>query len=116
VKRSIILIMVVIFGLCLVTAAISATPPAGKITISLSDKKTCTFDHAAHVKLADNCQACHHKDAKGSEQKCTNCHTAAGGKDNAADGKKAFHKQCGDCHKAKGKGPQYPQDCAKCHP
>ena len=113
-KKPIIMAVVFFFLLGLISVAVSA-PPAGKITIKLSGKKECVFDHTAHEAHAkNNCQTCHHKDAKGSEQKCTICHTAEG-KDGASPGKKAFHANCGSCHKLEGKGPQYPKDCKACH-
>ena len=112
-KKTIVMIMVIAFLFGLISIAVSA-PPAGKVTIKLSGKKECVFDHGAHVARDGNCRSCHHKDAKGSEQKCTNCHTAEG-KDGATPGKKAFHTKCGSCHKEKAKGPQYPKDCKTCH-
>jgi mono/diheme cytochrome c family protein len=114
VKRHIAVILAIMFVAGMAQVAFSAAP-SGKITITLGGAKTATFDHTAHVSRADgNCQKCHHKDAKGAEQKCSSCHTKTG-KDGAIAGKKAFHAQCGACHKAKAKGPQYPKDCKVCH-
>jgi Class III cytochrome C family len=113
-KRHVAVVIAIVFVLGMFSIAVSA-PPAGKITIKLSGVKDTTFDHVAHVTRAGgDCQKCHHKDAKGAEQKCTVCHTKEG-KDGALPGKKAFHKQCGSCHKAQAKGPQYPKDCKVCH-
>ena len=112
-KKTLIILISVIFLIGLVQVAISGPPP-GKITISVSGTKDATFDHAAHVSRVANCQECHHKDAKGSEQKCIVCHTVEG-KDGAIPGKKAFHDKCGGCHKKEAKGPQYPKGCKECH-
>jgi hypothetical protein len=111
----IFLIALAALGLAALAFSSSATPPAGKITISVSGAKPATFDHAAHVgRAGGDCQKCHHKDPKGQGSKCTACHTATG-KDGATPGKEMFHKKCGDCHKTMAKGPQYPKDCKVCH-
>jgi hypothetical protein len=113
VKKFVMVFLIVLVALSLAALAFSAAPK-GKITVSVSGAKPATFDHDAHVTRAGDCQKCHHKDAKGQGSKCTVCHTATG-KDGAPAGKEAFHKSCGDCHKAQAKGPQYPKDCKVCH-
>ena len=113
-KKFLIVLIAIVILFAFISIAVSA-PPKGKITISVTGAKNAVFDHDAHVKSTANCQECHHKDAAGKEQKCSNCHTAEG-KDGASPGKKAFHDKCGKCHAEKAKGPMYPKDCKTCHP
>ncbi|MCZ7584619.1 MAG: cytochrome c family protein [Deltaproteobacteria bacterium] len=116
-KKFITLFLVVIlsFAVAALVFAASNTPPKGKITIGAGGKKPATFDHDAHLAVANkDCQVCHHKDEKGMGTRCSTCHTKAG-KDGAKPAKEAFHKACGDCHKKEAKGPQYPKDCKVCH-
>ena len=114
-RKTLILVVAAVFLLGLVAVAVSA-PPAGKITIKVGGTKDAAYDHPAHVKAAlGKCQTCHHKNAPGKEEKCTVCH-AKEGKDKAPAGKEMFHKFCTEkCHKAQGKGPQFPKDCKVCH-
>ena len=115
-KKFAIVFLVVLcaLGLAALAFSASATPPKGKITVSVSGARPATFDHDAHVKNVGDCQKCHHKDPAGKGSKCTACHTTTG-KDGAPPGKDAFHKKCGDCHKAQGKGPLVTKDCKVCH-
>ncbi|GFK94469.1 Acidic cytochrome c3 [Fundidesulfovibrio magnetotacticus] len=88
-----------------------------------ASRPAVSFRHDEHNRKAklEDCKACHHglgKDgridpkADSSGTKCSDCHTVAGG------GKgmplmRAFHRQCGECHEAKGAGPVA---CGECHP
>ena len=107
------IVVAVMFSAALV---VGAEAPAGKVTLKeiQKTKPAVTFDHKAHAEKAKgNCQACHHKDEKGKEQKCSACHGAK------ADGKKvelkeAFHKTCKDCHK-KDAAKKAPTKCDDCH-
>ncbi len=92
-----------------------AAPPE-KITLKeiQKTKTPVAFDHKAHGAQVKSCQACHHKDEAGKEQKCSTakCHGAkAEGK--KLDLKEAFHKQCKGCHQKEKKGPV---KCDQCHP
>ena len=88
------LAVALVFGLGVAFAA----PPDKMVIKEIQKVKgPVHFDHKAHTGVAKNCQACHHADAAGKEQKCSKCHT------DKTDGKKlslkdAFHKQCKDCH------------------
>lgn len=110
-KREMLAVVLTFILAVSLTAIAASKAPQGKITIKLTGKKDATFDHTTHEGRVENCQACHHKDAAGAEQKCTGCHTAVG-KEGAVEGKKAFHKMCLDCHKKEGKGPKA---CKGCH-
>jgi hypothetical protein len=77
-----------------------------------------TFNHAAHVKVAGKCDVCHHaakpeKAPTSKFEKCADCHTKTVAAPMKTDAKTAFHKNCIDCHKAQGKGPQKCQECHK---
>ena len=109
-KKQLLLVFALFLAMVFVTAAVSA-PPEGNVTLKLSGKKECTFDHATHAKNAKSCKDCHHKDEAGKEQKCTTCHTPEG-KDGVINAKKAYHKQCIGCHKKVTKGPV---KCTECH-
>jgi hypothetical protein len=77
-----------------VATAASAAPPPKKVTLG-AKAGVVTFDHEAHLKLADGCKACHATPGaklKGKDQAhalCMDCHKA----------KKAGPTKCGDCHK-----------------
>ena len=73
------------------------------------------FDHKIHLDMADTCQDCHHHHGEIEKtppcRECHNTRTTASGekKPGIMD---AYHKQCLDCHKGKGGGPQ---KCEGCH-
>lgn len=80
------------------------------------------FNHDQHnekAKITD-CKSCHHLYKSGKLDPsgdsvgtpCSDCHTVAGGK-GGMPLMRAFHRQCGNCHQAKGEGPV---TCAGCHP
>lgn len=80
------------------------------------------FKHDEHNQKAKigECTACHHgvgKDGKldpkadSSGTRCSECHTVAGGK-KGMPLMRAYHRQCGQCHEAKGAGPVA---CGECH-
>lgn len=76
-------------------------------------------EHNAKAKLEDQCIACHHSGAKGvlvadetSEgTACSECHSVAGDK-HQTPLRRAYHRQCINCHKARGTGPTH---CSGCH-
>ncbi len=113
-KKTAVILVSLAFSVGMISAAFSAQKPEGEIKVEITGAKPAYFDHSTHEKRAENCQVCHHKNEKGAEEKCTTCHTKEG-KDEAVPGKKAFHTQCGGCHKKNAKGPQYPKDCKVCH-
>ncbi|MEW5724471.1 MAG: cytochrome c3 family protein [Thermodesulfobacteriota bacterium] len=88
-------------------------------------KGPVAFSHKKHsAEYGVTCAECHHKYEGGQNvwkegdavQKCGDCHQA---EDTEAGGAKvmklqnAFHKNCKDCHKDKGKGPF--KKCEECH-
>ena len=86
-----------------------------KVTIKeiQKSKAPVEFNHKAHgERVKGNCQACHHKDEKGKEQKCSACHDKAKSEGKKVELKEAFHVTCKDCHKKEGKGPT---KCDECH-
>lgn len=82
------------------------------------------FKHNEHNVKAEikNCSSCHHAyDAQGrriagasaTQRRCSDCHQVRPTPDDHAPAlMMAFHKQCQDCHRSKGKGPL---KCAQCH-
>ncbi|MCL5966293.1 MAG: cytochrome c family protein [Deltaproteobacteria bacterium] len=91
---------------------ISAEAPE-KITIDhvKKEKAAVVFPHKAHADRIKNCQECHHKNAKGKEEKCFDCHKAKKEGD-APPLKEVVHKKCKGCHQKEKKGPT---KCAGCH-
>ncbi len=87
------------------------------------DKKgPVEFHHQKHVsdyKLA--CTDCHHvyKDGKNvwkegdKVQKCSECHDPAEKQGDVMKLQNAYHRNCKNCHKEKGKGPF--KKCNDCH-
>jgi len=73
------------------------------------------FNHKLHLDMADSCQECHHHHGEVEKTPpCRECHNTRG---SVAGEKKlgimdAYHKQCLDCHRGKGGGPQ---KCEGCH-
>jgi hypothetical protein len=113
-----------VFLFCLVTVVAAQQGPA-KVTINAAAKKQAAvvFDHAAHVKRAPKCDACHHTNKgmttdKGAKvEKCSSCHLDP--KDAKVPGmremtmtKNPFHMVCVNCHKTAKKGPVV---CTGCH-
>ena len=113
--RKLVILLAAVLTVALAFGPGMAAPP-DKIVIQeiQKSKAPVAFDHKAHGAKAKSCQACHHKDAAGKEQKCSSaaCHGAkADGK--KVDLKEAYHTQCRDCHKKEKKGPT---KCDECHP
>jgi hypothetical protein len=81
-------------------------------------KGPVTFNHKAHASAPD-CTKCHHtwkQEVRKTPQKCAECHKAADTSDKGL--KKAFHKQCIDCHKKlqqEGKKTGPTTKCSDCH-
>lgn len=118
-KRTCILMGLVLFGLSFTLSA-GETIPAGKETIEFKvPLGTVTFQHTVHATTRNvSCVTCHHTYKAGEPIKaCGTCHAKA------AEGKKlslqtAVHKKCNDCHKAeiaKGKKAPDPMKCMQCH-
>jgi hypothetical protein len=86
-------------------AVVYAAAPPDKVILDKNGLKgPVYFDHKAHTSRAASCQECHHKNAPGTEQKCSACHQGAKLKD-------AYHTTCKGCHKEKGG----PTRCDSCH-
>lgn len=87
-------------------------------TLSEKDNKygKVEFSHRAHAEmsnLAGGCVMCHHFNAPGEVQNCSECHSPERKRENInlPDLKGAFHRLCIDCHK-KWSGST---DCETCH-
>jgi hypothetical protein len=83
-------------------AAVAADAP-GMVTYE-SKMGNVSFDHDKHKGLGE-CSVCHHT---GDQVGCKTCH---GVDAKAPNAKKAYHKQCKDCHKEQGG----PTKCKGCH-
>ncbi|GFM33935.1 acidic tetraheme cytochrome c3 TmcA [Desulfovibrio subterraneus] len=76
-------------------------------------------EHNAKANLEDKCIRCHHSGTEGklvadesSEgTPCADCHTVKG-TSKQTPLRRAYHRQCMDCHKANNKGPTH---CSGCH-
>lgn len=76
-------------------------------------------EHNAKAQLEDQCILCHHSgengvlaaDESSEGTPCADCHTVAGGPKQTPL-RRAYHRQCMNCHKAKGRGPTH---CSGCH-
>jgi len=85
-----------------------------KEPVTLAHKK-----HAEDRKIA--CTECHHmwkQEAGTQPQKCATCHTEQG-EEKKLGTKRAYHKQCMDCHKklkTAGKPTGPTTKCNDCHP
>jgi hypothetical protein len=90
----------------------SAAPPDKIVLKAAKPRGPITFNHKAHGEKVKECVACHHKDAPGSEQKCSKCHTEKT-VERKLSKKEAFHEQCKNCHKKVNKGPY--KSCDDCH-
>ena len=85
-----------------------------KAPVKLSHKK-----HSAEYGVA--CADCHHDYQGGKNvwkegdpiKKCAECHDPKKKQGKADKLKNAYHKNCKNCHKEKGKGPF--KKCAECH-
>ncbi len=94
----------------------------GKDVIVLKGEKKgdVTLSHKKHTEeYKVKCISCHHKTKKDETPKtCSSCHDPKEKKDEAIILKKAFHKQCKDCHKKvnKEEGKKAPAiKCKECH-
>lgn len=103
--RNLLLSLAIAFGLL---GMLFAQKPPEKLTFQ-SKMGNVTFDHAAHVKRANNdCKACHDKLFPMSQA--------------PLNFKAGMHKpaetakmSCGGCHNAAGPGFVTAGNCAKCH-
>ena len=124
-KRLCILLTAIVTGFLFISVGvlIAADVPE-KITIDEAQNKKgpVAFDHQKHVKeFGATCTDCHHsyKDGKNvwkegdKVEKCSACHDLKEKKDGAMKLQNAFHKNCKNCHKEKGKGPF--KKCNDCH-
>lgn len=101
-KKLFVLLLVAVFvGSALIAVASDKGPAEVKYE---AKNGAVTFNHAAHQGLAD-CATCHHT---GGYEPCKSCHDGT----KAPNAKDAYHKNCKDCHKEKGKGPT---KCKECH-
>jgi len=67
----------------------------------------------ARHRQGKDCKECHHKDEKGKEQGCHQCHKSkTEGK--VVELKEAYHATCKDCHK-KDASKKAPTMCNGCH-
>ena len=85
------------------------------------------FDHVSHLKVAGNCDICHHaskpeKPLKSSQEACTDCHTNPATPPVTPNLQAAFHNStataglCIDCHKRENTGGKAaPTKCVECH-
>ena len=85
-------------------------------------KKPVTFTHKKHTEdYKIGCTECHHtwkKEEGKNPKKCAECHTEKAEGEKLGT-KRAYHKQCMDCHKAlkKESKPTGPTTkCTECHP
>jgi len=111
--RKLAALMAVAVAVAFSAAAVIGAEAPQKVTIDhvAKEKPPVAFDHKGHGDRIKNCQTCHHKDEKGKEQKCFNCHKAKK-EGSAPELKEVFHKKCKGCHQAEKKGPT---KCAECH-
>jgi sRNA-binding protein len=105
---------------------VQAQTAPGTVILKGSPMGGVKFDHAKHVKAADNkCEGCHHaskaeKPMKAKAEKCQNCHTKTVAAPMKTNAKAAFHDAmakkgvCIDCH-AKDATKKAPTKCADCH-
>lgn len=99
------LVLFAIVALVATSAFVAVAQDKGPASIKMEVKMgAVTLDHAKHQGLTD-CATCHHT---GGFEKCKSCH---GVDKKAPKAKKAYHKNCKDCHKAKGG----PTKCKGCH-
>ncbi|MCU0822044.1 MAG: cytochrome c family protein [Spirochaetes bacterium] len=74
-----------------------------KVTKIGTTKGAATYSHPKHEKAGvKECEKCHHKGNQSDS--CSKCHKGA-------DGMKAMHKNCKDCHVKMNKGPKGCNDC-----
>jgi len=94
-------------------AVFGAAPEKIVIKELQKTKPPVVFAHKAHGDKVASCQACHHKDEAGKEQRCSaaSCHGAKP-QGKKPELKEAFHKQCKGCHQKEKKGPV---KCDECH-
>ena len=113
-KKHLTLLLVIVVSLAFVGVVLAVDDI---LILKSPTKGNVKFTHKLHVGYAGgNCQACHHKTpAGGTPAACTSCHTADGQPNGGGvSAKKAFHKQCADCHKKMNKGPKM-GNCNGCH-
>ncbi len=120
-KRWFYLIMVAVFLVGGIFAIALAQSDMVKIDNKYPKKlkNPVTLPHKAHAG-AIACTECHHewkKEERKTPQKCAECHKAD---DTGEKGlKRAYHKQCMDCHKdldKQGKKAGPTTKCSGCHP
>jgi Class III cytochrome C family len=74
------------------------------------------FNHKAHAQMSlihGGCGNCHHHNAIGSIQSCSNCHSVKRTRTDLSkpDLEAAYHRQCMGCHRAW----SHSNDCTSCH-
>lgn len=102
----------ILAGLCFAGLVAAAEPP-GKLVLKVYPKRTVTFDHKGHAKRIGDCRKCHHMSSPGSEEKCSECHSAKGDKDTPSF-REAMHLRCKNCHMRDNK--KVKGSCKECHP
>ncbi len=101
----------------LYSAVMADAPDVIKIEKFKKTKGVVELPHKKHVDAGIACKDCHHTTKDGeTPAACTTCHTDPATGD-APDAKKAFHKNCQDCHKktAKEGKKSGPTKCGDCH-
>ncbi|MBU2550812.1 MAG: cytochrome c family protein [Proteobacteria bacterium] len=116
------LIGVICMAGLLVAAEVPDTVTIQEKAFEKFKKGPVTLDHKKHsAEYGVKCDECHHlyKDGKNTwkegdaVQKCSECHDPKKKNGEAPKLQNAFHSNCKDCHKAKGKGPE--KKCGECH-
>ena len=119
--------ILIAIGICfgLITVGFSEdqkVPEKISIDVAAEKFKPAEFNHRKHqdeIIKEEGCIKCHHMYKEGKKlEKCSNCHTKEG--DEKAKGitaKKAFHKNCKDCHKEQKKAGNVNSKtkCTFCH-
>ena len=97
-------------------------PEKVEIDVNHANLAVKAFPHHLHQEmqsLKGKCTFCHHDAQSGQKpKKCGSCHKLVKKKDpetGAIGFKKAFHKKCLTCHKAKKDEPRLGK-CITCHP
>ena len=123
----VVLAIAVAFGTAVAVQGQAEKAP-GTVILKGAPMGGVKFDHAKHVKLAENkCETCHHpskpeKAAKTAHQKCDDCHTKTAVAPMKTKLQAAFHDPmaksgtCIGCHqKGVAAGKAAPAKCNDCH-
>lgn len=111
--------------LCISLAPVSAQEDMVQLrpeALQPQTRPAALFKHDEHnekAQLSDQCITCHHSGADGklvAEESsegtaCSECHSVQGAPKQTPL-RRAYHRQCMNCHKARGRGPT---ECSGCH-